>query len=222
MKIKYLLNVASGICFLAILPVAFFTDWGVGYVIFAIIFLSVTNSYANNSISTSKKNDRWSEIRNRILIKYDYKCSICRGNSKPLQVHHIISLSEGGSNDLDNLTLLCVKCHEEQHNKKFKKNSLYDSNYGFHNSLKITKVFQKAIENKRLVEINYRDFYNQESSRIIKPIKIYNEKGRYYIKAFCYLKNNERHFRLSRLKIIKVFLPTDNQNMQISQNEKRD
>lgn len=222
MNVKSLLNLASSLCFLAMIPVAlFFPDYGIGFAIFATIFLSITNSFTNDSISTSKKNDRWFEIKKKVLIRDDYRCSFCGKNSKPLQVHHIISLSEGGSNDLDNLILLCLKCHEKQHNKKFKKSSLYDSNYGFHNSFKKTKVFQKAIENKRLVEICYRDFHNQESSRIIKPIKIYSEKSRYYIKAFCYLRNSERHFRLSRLKIIKVFLSTSNQNILTSRNEER-
>lgn len=48
MKIRFLLNVISGLCFLAIVPVAYFTKIGVGYAIFATIFLSLTNNYTNN------------------------------------------------------------------------------------------------------------------------------------------------------------------------------
>jgi hypothetical protein len=48
MKVRFLLNLMSSFLFLAIIPVAYFTDNGVNYAIFATIFLAVTNSFTND------------------------------------------------------------------------------------------------------------------------------------------------------------------------------
>ena len=46
-------------------------------------------------------------------------CSSCGFYSSPeqsiLEVHHIIPLSEGGSQDMDNIVLLCPNCHRQNH-----------------------------------------------------------------------------------------------------------
>tara|TARA_R100000008_G_scaffold16830_1_gene8332 strand:- start:162 stop:665 length:504 start_codon:yes stop_codon:yes gene_type:complete len=43
-------------------------------------------------------------------------CEKCANeNWNILQVHHIIEKSQGGSNDLDNLMLLCPNCHAQEH-----------------------------------------------------------------------------------------------------------
>ena len=43
------------------------------------------------------------------------KCSKLNCKSKKLTVHHIKPLSHGGTNDLDNLEVLCEKHHTELH-----------------------------------------------------------------------------------------------------------
>lgn len=43
-------------------------------------------------------------------------CEICK-ERKPLEVHHIVPLSEGGKNDFDNFIALCGKCHVLIHEK---------------------------------------------------------------------------------------------------------
>ena len=48
MKINFLLNILSSLCFMAILPIALLTDYGIEWAIFATIFLAVTNQYTNN------------------------------------------------------------------------------------------------------------------------------------------------------------------------------
>ena len=74
-------------------------------------------------------------IKSNITVKFGGECQSChrkgklklisgcyyqayekyRANwrSKPIafEVHHKVSLSEGGTNDEDNLTLLCRQCH---------------------------------------------------------------------------------------------------------------
>ena len=50
-----------------------------------------------------------------------YLCRFCgsKGSKKnPLQVHHIIPKSKGGSNTLKNCMLVCQNCHALIHGRK--------------------------------------------------------------------------------------------------------
>lgn len=63
--------------------------------------------------------DNWDYIKSKIKRKYNYTCQKCfkkyPANSSFLDVHHIKSLSKNGSNNEENLILLCKKCHKEFH-----------------------------------------------------------------------------------------------------------
>jgi hypothetical protein len=48
MKARFLLNLVSSLMFLAIIPVAYFTDYGVGYAVFATVMLAISNNYTND------------------------------------------------------------------------------------------------------------------------------------------------------------------------------
>jgi 5-methylcytosine-specific restriction endonuclease McrA len=52
-----------------------------------------------------------------ILHEDGYLCRHCKGNSKDdrLEVHHIIFKSNGGSDEPENLILLCKTCHDKVH-----------------------------------------------------------------------------------------------------------
>ena len=52
---------------------------------------------------------KWQQIRAAFLRQCP-QCEHC-GTDKQLEVHHIVPLSEGGTNDLDNLVTLCKACH---------------------------------------------------------------------------------------------------------------
>jgi hypothetical protein len=41
------------------------------------------------------------------------KCSFCSPTGEALDVHHIVDVSMGGSDDLSNLDTLCAECHGE-------------------------------------------------------------------------------------------------------------
>jgi 5-methylcytosine-specific restriction endonuclease McrA len=49
--------------------------------------------------------------------KYFFTCQKCgkMGDSDDFQVHHVTPLCLGGENTEDNLTLLCTKCHQNEH-----------------------------------------------------------------------------------------------------------
>jgi len=54
--------------------------------------------------------------KDEILDIFDNECEVCGFDFKPtLVVHHKIPISEGGSNDIDNLSSLCPTCHKLVH-----------------------------------------------------------------------------------------------------------
>ena len=59
--------------------------------------------------------DNWDELRRDVLIRDDFKCQECDRSDITLHVHHVLSLSNGGSNNLSNLKTLCVNCHTRKH-----------------------------------------------------------------------------------------------------------
>jgi 5-methylcytosine-specific restriction endonuclease McrA len=58
----------------------------------------------------------WEQLRIEVLERDSYSCSesnaYCKG---PLQIHHKVPLSKGGSNELHNLVTLCLYHHSEKH-----------------------------------------------------------------------------------------------------------
>lgn len=66
---------------------------------------------------TDKFNDNRSigaELRKQVYKKCNNKCVKC-GSKNKLHIHHVVEFSKGGRTELDNLVLLCVKCHAEAH-----------------------------------------------------------------------------------------------------------
>jgi len=70
-----------------------------------------------NRESTSKRYDRrWQRLR-RLVLNREPLCREClkHGRLTPAtEVDHIISLSKGGDNSLDNLQPLCHACHSRK------------------------------------------------------------------------------------------------------------
>ncbi len=57
----------------------------------------------------------WQELKER----YDYKCAIC-SQIKPLTKDHIIPLSHGGTDSIDNIQPLCRNCNSKKWKKIYK------------------------------------------------------------------------------------------------------
>lgn len=49
-------------------------------------------------------------------IEYGNECSLCRA-TKNLEIHHIVPISKGGTNETENLAILCDKCNSKIRNK---------------------------------------------------------------------------------------------------------
>jgi hypothetical protein len=54
------------------------------------------------------------KIRTEALKRDDFQCKDC-GDREKLQVHHLLSIEDGGTNKLDNLVTLCLPCHIKRH-----------------------------------------------------------------------------------------------------------
>ena len=62
----------------------------------------------------------WKRIRNRYVHKHPL-CEQCLKEGRYVaveEVHHIVPLDEGGSNDESNLMSLCRSCHEKIHRER--------------------------------------------------------------------------------------------------------
>lgn len=55
-------------------------------------------------------------LKERLLKLRGHKCERCPySNIKILNVHHKIRRADGGTDELDNLELICPNCHAEEH-----------------------------------------------------------------------------------------------------------
>ena len=54
------------------------------------------------------------EIREYLLLKFDYKCAYCKQTAAYFEAEHLTPRIRGGSNRLPNLALSCKPCNEEK------------------------------------------------------------------------------------------------------------
>ena len=60
----------------------------------------------------------WDVLRRAVLRRDNWRCVGC-GQRRPLDIHHILPLAQGGSNRLTNMVSLCRECHQQVHGRKF-------------------------------------------------------------------------------------------------------
>lgn len=51
---------------------------------------------------------------NRVVRFYGFRCSNCLHVKNYMTVDHIKRKADGGTNDISNLQLLCLRCHREK------------------------------------------------------------------------------------------------------------
>jgi len=54
-------------------------------------------------------------VRDQLLVEARHRCTICA--EKCFEVHHIIEQAEGGTDDVDNLIVLCPNCHQHRYHR---------------------------------------------------------------------------------------------------------
>ena len=58
----------------------------------------------------------WRRLRRRVLTRDRHTCHDCRRQGLGrVEVHHVKALQFGGTDDLENLTVLCYDCHRARH-----------------------------------------------------------------------------------------------------------
>lgn len=57
---------------------------------------------------------KWIKLKEYCLERDNYTCQEC-GSIENLHCHHIMSIYEEGDNSVDNLIILCAKCHYKKH-----------------------------------------------------------------------------------------------------------
>ncbi len=63
-------------------------------------------------------------------------------------------------------------------------------------------IFESIIEavlQKRFLEIEYQSADAQMSKRTLEPLQLVNYQGRWYLLAYCYLRNDHRLFHMARI-----------------------
>jgi hypothetical protein len=75
-------------------------------------FVGVSEQYVKDVISGRVEYGLSSSERDEILDRDDNMCRNC-GETKELEVHHIIPVNQGGTKDDDNLCTLCEACHKD-------------------------------------------------------------------------------------------------------------
>ncbi len=149
----------------------------------------------------------WEKIRQKAFDFYWRYCSDCWicGN---LQVHHKIPKSMWWSDDISNLIILCKDCHEKEHWYKFDETQI---NSGKIVSIKMKRINEAISKNEKLTIIYNNTFKWETIKREIMPIELYKWEYKtktwktwyhWTIRAFCYLRNWERHFQLRKIKDI--------------------
>lgn len=58
---------------------------------------------------------KWKKRVAAVMERDGHKCRICGTRRGFADVHHIVKRSQGGTDDMDNLMLLCRACHNKQH-----------------------------------------------------------------------------------------------------------
>jgi DNA polymerase-3 subunit epsilon len=69
-------------------------------------------------------------------------------------------------------------------------------------------IMEEALPTGKPLELRYQPEKAPTTVRVVQPLEVYYERGHGYMRAFCHLRREERHFRLDRIAELKI-LPED-------------
>lgn len=55
---------------------------------------------------------QWRKLKDEILARDNYTCQACGRVGGQLELDHIINVAQGGTENKDNLQILCQSCHK--------------------------------------------------------------------------------------------------------------
>jgi hypothetical protein len=149
----------------------------------------------------------WDERREKVIKKYGNQCSNCN-NWARLHLHHVVPLSKGGSNKIENLTLLCENCHSDSHGGRNLSCEFVKTETAF--SKRVGNI-RYAIAQRKRINFEYKKPTDiRHKKRTVKPTELIyidhvRDSGKTLcVRGFCELRNAERTFALKRMKGLKV------------------
>jgi 5-methylcytosine-specific restriction endonuclease McrA len=145
----------------------------------------------------------WSRLRD---LKHSSQRGICKDCERKLgnrsgYLNHKKPLSMGGTNDSRNLVLLCGRCHQKRHTNlfsgpdKIKVGDLRD-----YQSLTINERLRLSLSEGKKIFIEYQDMSGVRTERWVRIKDFTYVRSRIWIKSHCYLREDERSFRVDRIK----------------------
>lgn len=91
-------------------------------------------------------------------IELGNECAIC-GTSGNLEVHHIVPISKGGSNEEENLAVLCPRCNQKISNKVI---AIIDNQF---------KITQFGGDGKRRIQLERKNIGDEVSIKIMRETR---------------------------------------------------
>lgn len=79
--------------------------------------------------------------------------------------------------------------------------SKYFLDYSVKDKSKLYFALNDAITNKNPLKILYRSLNQEWQERIIHPLQIFKYDNQFYVTAYCELRDDIRHFEISRIKL---------------------
>lgn len=59
----------------------------------------------------------WKKLSKKIMERDKYTCLYCGQIGGKLEIDHVLPISRGGTNDVDNLVTACQHCNRQKHDK---------------------------------------------------------------------------------------------------------
>lgn len=151
----------------------------------------------------------WDERKRHLIQQNGSICSSC-GEEADVYLVHEIPLCEYGTNELDNLELICKPCHESMHGPGdiFDSFTLKPSQSEFAPQV---KEIQSAIKNNQKIRFDYKK-PNAKTwmTRTVVPDRLFNipnsrDSGQTLcVEGFCELRQDIRVFALERMQDLEV------------------
>jgi hypothetical protein len=161
----------------------------------------------------------WGEWQRQVNERDHYSCSECGVGGK-LHLHHIRALSQGGSNKLDNIALLCEDCHSATHGGRAFR---YEKRDGREPSTIERKIhlLNTAIAQRKNIHFRYQKPDGTITNRTVTPremrklsiaelhallgrrVKI-GKEGKLCLFGHCHLRGERRTFAVHRMQKIRI------------------
>ncbi|RKU13732.1 hypothetical protein C6503_15810 [Candidatus Poribacteria bacterium] len=151
----------------------------------------------------------WDARKQHLIWENDSICSHC-DEETDVYLLHDIPIFEGGTNELNNLTLICAECYRGMYHEGdiFGTSTLKSSQSEF--SEQFSEI-QSAIDNNQKIQFDYKKPSDRRwTTRVVVPERLFNipnnrESGETLcVEGFCELRQDTRVFALERMQALEV------------------